>query len=239
MKIEGLKRIEVKVCKIKKYYFENNKKKTKLVNDIDTYGREFALIQDENKNTYVFNTSNILHSISKSHIKQICKGKSYIFYTYSNNRNSYLNIDYIINLNDRLEVEKLPLNNNIIPKRVFEFMESLVRYENNIDFNDLKLINSLRGFNQEEIIWLLENMNIKNDVLKYCYVFKWLNEICKKTSYNGTNSNEIIETYKDKILNVFDDNVDIENILIKLCDMNIICKSHNIEGNYFPEYFCN
>lgn len=239
MEIEGLKRIKVKVCKIKKYYFENNKKKTKMVNNIDTYGREFALIQDEYKNTFVFNTSNILHSISKDNIKQIEKGKSYVFYTFKNNRNSYLNVEYIINLNDKLEVENLPLNNEIIPKRVFEFMESIGRYKNNINFNDLKLINSLRGFNQEEIIWLLENMNIKNDVLKYCYVFKWLNEICKKTSYNGTNANKIIEIYNDKISSIFDDTIDVESILHKLCDMNIICKSHNIEGNYFPEYFCN
>lgn len=239
MEIEGLKRIKVKVYKIKRYYFENNKKKTKLVNNISTYGREFALIQDENKNTYVFNTSHTLSSISKDSIKQINKGESYIFYTYNNDRNSYLNIDYIINLNDKLEVEKLPLNSNVVSKRVFEFMESFIRYGYDNTFNDVKLITALRGFNHEEFIWLLEDMNIKNDLLKYCYVFKWLNKICKTTTYDGTNSSEIIEIFKDDILNIFDNDIDVESILINLCNMNMLCKSYNIDGNYFPEYFCN
>lgn len=239
MNIEGLKRVEIKVCKIKEYYFDNNKKKTRIVNDLDCWRNTFALIQDENKNTYVFKHSH--NSIGKK-VKQINKGEKYIFYVYRSNINSYLNIDYITNINDELEIEKLSLKKyNEVPKDVFYFVECLNEYNKDINFNDVKLITALPGLglNHNKIIWLLENMNIKNDLLKYCYVFKWLNEISKETSYAGANPEDIYKIYKNDILNIFDNDLNINEILINLRNMNMICHSYKIDGNYYPEYFNN
>ena len=61
-------------------YFKNNKKKVRIIDNIETLGSVFALIYDENNNIYLYNSAQRL-SGSKFNLTQIIKGEKYIIYT--------------------------------------------------------------------------------------------------------------------------------------------------------------
>ena len=226
--IEGLNKKEIKVTKIKEFYFKNNKKKVRIIDNIETLGSVFALIYDENNNIYLYNSAQRL-SGSKFNLSQIIKGEKYIIYTCKKG-NKYDVIDYITLLGDKLEIESLPIHDESIPYEIFNYTKHKEDLLKDIQ-GEFKP--SLLYVGTKYLLWILEHSNINNKLYMYVYIYELIEEICKTKVYKGTNAKEIYEIFKIDIDNKFKE-INIDEILIELTNGNILRKNQN--NNYFPRH---